>query len=75
MSHETDAPSVPIEVRRGSCTPQELAALVAVVTEAYSDEADAAVADDSPQQDVWSVTRRGLRTPLRRDVRWGRFLD
>ena len=62
-----------VEVRRGEPTAEELAALVAVVSEAYAVEAGAAVADDKPAATPWSRSQRGLRAPLRRDVAWGRF--
>lgn len=70
---EGDETTVAVEVRRGDPTPEELAALVAVVSEAYALEASAALADDRPGPTAWSRTQRGLRTPLRRDLAWGRF--
>jgi hypothetical protein len=62
-----------IEVRRGDPTPEELAALIAVVTEAYAREAGETLADDETTSTPWSRSQRGLREPLRRDVAWGRF--
>lgn len=62
---------VAIDVRRGDPTPEELAALVAVVTEAYARESDGAVAEESPARSAWSISQRGLREPLRRDLGWG----
>ena len=63
---------VRIDVRRGAPTEDELAALIAVVTEAYSGEAAEAVADDEPTRSAWSLTQRNLRAPLRRDLGWAR---
>ena len=73
MTGFDDADGVTIDVRRGNPTEDELAALIAVVSEAYVGEASEAVADDEPTRTAWSVTQRGLRTPLRRELGWGRF--
>ena len=62
-----------IHVLRGNPTEEELAALIAVVTEAYAEEAAGTIADDEPRATAWSRTQRPLRQPLRRDVGWGRF--
>ena len=62
-----------IEVRRGSPTAEELAALIAVVTEAYTEEAAGTLADDDRHPTAWSRTQRALRQPLRRDIGWGRY--
>ncbi|HET8928527.1 MAG TPA: acyl-CoA carboxylase subunit epsilon [Microbacterium sp.] len=62
-----------IEVRSGSPTEVELAALIAVVTEAYAEEAAGTLADDEQHATAWSLTQRGLRQPLRRDLGWGRY--
>ena len=70
MTEPAESPRV--EIIRGNPTEEELAALVAVVSEAYVTEAEEAVAD-SRHVSVWQATRRGLRTPLRRDIPWGRF--
>jgi hypothetical protein len=64
---------VAIDVRRGDPTDDELAALIAVVTEAYAGEAAEAVAEDRSQRSAWALSQRGLRQPLRRDLGWGRF--
>lgn len=64
---------VEVRVRFGDPTPEELAAAVAVLTEAYAAEVDAAVADESATPSAWSRRQRGLREPLRRDIPWGRF--
>ncbi|TQJ32746.1 acyl-CoA carboxylase subunit epsilon [Microbacterium sp. SLBN-146] len=62
--------TVAVEVRRGDPTPEELAALVAVVTEAYEREAETAVVDETRRPSAWSRSQRALRTPLRRDIGW-----
>ncbi|WP_439591574.1 acyl-CoA carboxylase subunit epsilon [Microbacterium sp.] len=67
-----DERPVAIEVKRGEPTPEELAALIAVVTEAYSGEAAAAVAEETPARSAWSVSQRALREPLRRELGWVR---
>lgn len=65
-----DVPGIRIDVRRGSPNEDELAALLAVVTEAYSGEAAEAVAADDHTRSAWSLTQRNLRTPLNRDLGW-----
>ncbi|KRB36293.1 acyl-CoA carboxylase subunit epsilon [Microbacterium sp. Root180] len=66
------AEGVRVDVLRGSPNEEELAALVAVVTEAYAGEAAEAVAQEDVRT-AWSLTQRNLREPLRRDLTWGRF--
>lgn len=61
-----------IEITRGSATEEELAALIAVVSHAYAQESADAVADE-PVVSAWTRTQRPMRTPLRRDIPWGRF--
>ena len=69
----TDADKAPrMEIVRGNPTEQELAALIAVVAEAYSHESAEAVAG-VPAISAWQRTQRGIRHPLRRDIPWGRF--
>jgi hypothetical protein len=63
---------VSVEVLRGSPDEQELAALLAVVTEAYTREADAVVAEDDTGSSAWARSARGLRRPLERGLPWGR---
>lgn len=71
---ETDAAAAPrIEVLRGAATPEELAAVIAVVSEAYALEAAAAVVEQDRRRSAWEISARGLRRPLRRDIGWGRF--
>ncbi|BDZ37747.1 acyl-CoA carboxylase subunit epsilon [Microbacterium suwonense] len=61
-----------IEIVRGTASEEELAALIAVVSDAYLHETEEAVAEE-PRVSVWERTQRGLRKPLRRDIPWGRF--
>ncbi|UWF76895.1 MULTISPECIES: acyl-CoA carboxylase subunit epsilon [Microbacterium] len=65
-------PSPQPAIVRGAPTEEELAALIAVVSEAYAHESEEAVAEQPPVS-VWQRTQRGLRRPLRRDIPWGRF--
>jgi hypothetical protein len=67
------ADSMRVDVLRGSPRSDELAALLAVVTEAYAEESAGATADDTAARSGWSLSQRSLRTPLRRDLGWGRF--
>lgn len=74
MSEQDDAvDQMRVELLRGEPTPEELAALIAVVTEAYAEEAAGATAEDTPSRSAWALSQRGLRAPLRRDLGWGRF--
>ena len=66
------ASAVRVDIRRGDPTPEELAAVVAVVTEAYTTEAAAAIAESEPRASAWQVSARSLRAPLRREISWGR---
>ena len=72
LPDEADS-GVTVDVQRGMPTEEELAALIAVVSEAYVGEAAEAVAEDEAVRSAWSVTQRGLREPLRRELGWGRF--
>jgi hypothetical protein len=65
--------AITIDVRRGAPTDDELAALLAVVSEAYAVEAAHATAPDDASRTAWSLTQRGLRKPLHRQLGWGRF--
>lgn len=73
-AHDTgSAPERPhVEIVRGNPSEEELAALLAVVSEAYVHESQEAVAEE-PRVSVWQRTQRSLRAPLRRDLPWGRF--
>lgn len=68
-----DTEGVRIDVLRGTANEEELAALLAVVTEAYTGEAAEAVADDHGSRSAWSLSQRDLRQPLRRELGWGRY--
>ena len=75
MTDDHDSPAeVPlaIEIVRGTPTDAELAALIAVVSEAYATEASQAAATPVARS-RWHVAARGLRAPLRRDLGWGGF--
>ncbi|MEV4775327.1 acyl-CoA carboxylase subunit epsilon [Microbacterium sp. LWH12-1.2] len=61
-----------VEIIRGTASEEELAALVAVISDAYAGEAETAVAEE-PHVSAWTRTQRSLRTPLRRDIPWGRY--
>lgn len=69
--HASEQPPT-IEILRGNATEEELAALIAVVSDAYSQEEAAAVAAERPVS-AWQRTQRPLRRALRRDIPWGRF--
>lgn len=70
-AEDRDAP-VEIQVVRGAASEEELAALIAVLSAAYTAEEEAAVTVDPPVS-AWMRTQRALRAPLRRDIPWGRF--
>ncbi|MGO2049478.1 MAG: acyl-CoA carboxylase subunit epsilon [Microbacterium sp.] len=70
MTDEHSAPD--LRIVRGTANEEELAALIAVVTDAYEREASDAVAEQ-PRESAWQRTQRPLRKPLRRDIPWGRF--
>jgi hypothetical protein len=63
---------VRIDLRRGTASEEELAALIAVVSESYAREAAAAIAAEPSVRTAWSVAQRQLREPLRRDLGWVR---
>ena len=76
MTSPTDsgpaADGMRVDVLRGAPRSDELAALMAVVTEAYAEESAGATADDEAARSAWAISQRTLRTPLRRDLGWGR---
>lgn len=74
MSDPANAePATPhLQVRRGTAAPEELAAVIAVVSEALAQEASTAIADE-PSVSAWQISARGVRGDLRRDVPWGRW--
>ncbi|MDQ0642166.1 acyl-CoA carboxylase subunit epsilon [Microbacterium murale] len=67
-----EQPSADVRIIRGVASEEELAALMAVVSDAYTTETADAVAEE-PRTSAWRRTQRPLRTPLRRDIPWGRF--
>jgi len=73
----SDADKAPADVRvavlRGDPTEEELAALIAVVTESYQRESAAALAEDEPVRTAWAISQRALRYPLRLELGWGRY--
>jgi len=73
VSPEEDAVTdgITVDVLRGLPNEVELAALVAVVSEAYVEEAAGAVADESSARSAWSFSQRTFREPLRREAGWG----
>ncbi|MEH3088037.1 MAG: acyl-CoA carboxylase subunit epsilon [Microbacterium arborescens] len=73
MTTDDETPPVRIDVRRGSPTAEELAAVIAVVSASYVQEAADAVVDDAPAESAWRRSARALRSPLRRGYGWGRF--
>lgn len=64
-------PAVPIHIVRGDATADEIAAVVAVVSEHYVTEHAEAVAEE-PRRSAWSLSQRALREPLRREIAWNR---
>ncbi len=70
---EPSAPPVRLDIVRGAPTPEELAAVIAVVGEAYESEASSAVAEEARRPSAWQLSARSLRPPLRRDLEWGSF--
>lgn len=70
----SEAHLLPVEVRRGDPTPEELAAVLAVVTETYEREAATTIVEeDEAAVSAWSISARALRRPLRREMGWGGF--
>lgn len=71
------APADPSEtvarVVRGTPTPEELAAAVVVVSEAYARETADATAPEVAPRSRWELSARGLRSPLNRDTGWHGF--
>ena len=62
----TDEPELSLAVTRGEPTPEELAAVIAVLSETYAAEAHDANSADKPEPSEWMRTRRQMRSPLRR---------
>lgn len=60
-----------MRVTSGDPTPEELAAVIAVISDAYASEVAAAEAVDVPKLSTWMRTRRKMRGNLRRDLDFG----
>ena len=73
MTDDQAVQGVTIDVHRGTPSEEELAALIAVVTESYAKEYADAVADESSTRTAWALSQRSLRQPLPRELGWGRF--
>ena len=72
MSDAEAVDGVTIDVRRGTPSEVELAALIGVVSESYARESAEAVAEESTRT-AWSLSQRSLRQPIPRELGWGRF--
>ena len=74
MTADDDATLDPLhlEVRRGHASAEDVAAVIAVVSESLAREAATAVAEE-PAVSAWGLSARGVRSGLRRDVPWGRW--
>lgn len=71
---EREPAPLAISVLRGEPTEEELAAVMAVLSEAYATEVEQAVADDNPASSAWARSQRTLRQPLARGAgAWERF--
>ena len=70
---DDDGASLRIDIERGKPTAEDIAAVIAVVSDAYATEAAGALADDGARPSAWQVSARALRQPLRRDLGWGVF--
>ncbi|MFT4233484.1 MAG: acyl-CoA carboxylase subunit epsilon [Microbacterium sp.] len=68
----TESIDMRVQITRGTPTPEELAALIAVVGEAYDAEAQATVVDERSASIGWRTSRRLRRVPTR-GARWGAF--
>ncbi|WEK60300.1 MAG: acyl-CoA carboxylase subunit epsilon [Candidatus Microbacterium colombiense] len=72
VDESSDGRRPALEITRGTASEEEVAALIAVITDAYAHEAEDAVAEPV-RVSAWTRTQRSLRQPLRRDIPWGRF--
>ncbi len=73
MTDRQAGDGVRIDVRRGTPSEAELAALIAVVSESYAQESAGAVAAEPAARTAWELSQRAVREPLRRELGWGRF--
>ena len=60
----TDAPAPDIRVVSPSATPEDIAAVTVVVTQALAELADELGAEAGPAVSAWHRSQRQLRTPL-----------
>jgi hypothetical protein len=72
VSEAPEGPDLAIDVVRGEPTAEEVAALTAVLSAAYAEEAQRAPAD-TPVRSRWELSARGLRSPLARERGWTGF--
>jgi hypothetical protein len=72
---DTAVPSAETVARviRGTATPEELAAAMVVVGEAYARETEEATAPEAAPRSRWELSARGLRRPLDRCAGWHGF--
>ncbi|MDI9892062.1 MULTISPECIES: acyl-CoA carboxylase subunit epsilon [unclassified Microbacterium] len=74
MSETGDgSPETVGRIVRGTPTPEELAAAIVVVSEAYARESADATAPETSARSRWELSARGLRAPLDRDAGWNGF--
>ena len=70
---EQPAGGLSVRVLSGSPTPEELAAVIAVVSEAYSGEAKRAVTEDKGPTSAWARSAHAMRQRPAQGSVWGRF--
>ena len=68
-----DSPETVARVVRGTPTPEELAAAIVGVGEAYARETADATAPQTTPRSRWELSARSLRAPLNRDAGWHGF--
>ncbi len=67
----SDEPALSVAVTRGTPTPEELAAVIAVISETYAAEVEDAKSEDKPEPSEWMRTRRQMRRAPDRNVGFG----
>ena len=73
-NEEREPAPLAITVLRGDPSEEELAAVMAVLSEAYATEVEQAVAEDNPASSAWARSQRSLRQPLAHGAgAWERF--
>lgn len=70
---EHPSPRVALEVRRGAPTDEELAAIVAVVSDAYAGEDASALAAPKRTTTAWQRSARAPRSVPAPGAAWDRF--